>query len=70
MAKNRISQYFTNAQSQTVLPIVPEGFIMIPVGTVPQSALSMTQQLHQQALAAALQEAERKFQAIMNSLVN
>jgi len=77
MPTNRISRYFHVAPpSASVLHahpagFVPAGFVMVPGSLVPASTtLPAVQQLHAQALSAAVEQAREKFLVLMRSLRN
>jgi len=71
MSANRISKYLRENQPELVSNTIPAGFVVVPASLMQNPvALSTSQQLHLQALAAALAQAERNFLAIMRSLRN
>jgi|GEM_PF-4928451 hypothetical protein len=76
MATNRISRYFAasseiRSQNSTTLASPPSGFVLLPAGLVGNPAMfPAIQDLHENALRAAVAESEARFLKIMESLQN
>jgi len=70
MSTNRITRYFRD-ELPAASSLLPPGFVMVPVNLVSASVSpTMVQQLHLQALSAAIVQVEEQFEKLMRSLRN